>query len=351
MPSLRGTAIAEVKEGFAAGRLQWSRECVDDLREPWGDVGAGVLQEGQEVEGALEEGEDPWRGESDEEASEQEEEDIEAELGDGAQSTLVSKKDEVEVVAEPEDTAEEVAEAKRFAERQQVLDSLAQLATKSNLVQLQWHVHREKKKLEKLHGLGTADPSASAVLRRFLRTKLEAEAQKMKEVREETRRRKAEAQEVKLAETKAKQKAEKDRLKALAALEKTFSAATLGQGQKKGGGKAYITARVQALNRLRLRAPPLPSPFADEFDDFAKRYSESVGKKFGEAVGFYLIGKITAIMEELGDYLLPAKAEASSSKKPKLTAGGEKAGDAQAFLTFMRKASKALPKCASEVTV
>ena len=109
----------------------------------------------------------------------------------------------------------------------------------------------------------------------------------------------------------ARAKGEADKTKAaLAALAKTFTAEELGQGHKKGGTKLHLGRRINMLNRLKLRSPPLPPHFEADWGDFVTTYAKYEGSQRKAAVGVTFITEIQGVMADLGEHLQREKGDA-----------------------------------------
>ena len=67
MSALRDIVVEQVEEQYRAGKLSRTQEVIDSLREPFPNGIAGEMREGQEVDGNLSEGENPWDSENEDE--------------------------------------------------------------------------------------------------------------------------------------------------------------------------------------------------------------------------------------------------------------------------------------------
>ena len=107
-----------------------------------------------------------------------------------------------------------------------------------------------------------------------------------------------------------------------------------------GGTKKHLEARVAALNRLKLRAPPLPLELEVDWDRWALGYAACEGRKSKAAVGFFFLLELKEVMEELGEHLL---------REP----GDKKVegGDPNALAKFIKKINKKMPKDSSSVKI
>ena len=307
MSSVRDAEVASVKQQVEDGTLWWSRERLNALVEPFPDGDIGCVIEGQEVEGSDSSGDDPW---SDHDGDSHDDD------GDGASAPALSKALASEgVVALASDDPDDVAEARRYADRLANLERMRQAAKDNMIPALQFHIEHEIEKLRKQHHLGTEGKAPSAVLSRFVQARREAEETALAEERrkalkrrEEQRVERAAAKKLKMEKDAAKAEHEKKK-EALAKVPKTFTAVELGQGHKTGGAKKHLDARIAALNRLKLRAPPLPAELELDWDRWALRYASYEGRKSKAAVGAFFLLELKDIMEELGEHLLREKGD------------------------------------------
>ena len=354
---LRTRALADVRARVDSGELVWTSLCIDSLREPWGAAGEGILFEGQEIQEGLDVDDPLWEDDDDGQApaiDSEDEDHLAVELDEvppGIDAPI-----DIIVPHLDGDSAAEVEVARAYALRLQVLDKMKGLAESSKLPQLAWHVEREQTKLNKLHNIGSGDKQASAVLRRFLAAQTKKEFQNLEKVRAETRKRKLEETAVKLSEKQAKMAKDEDkqlqlaRNKALAVFPKKFNSDDCGQGHSTGGTKAHSTAREQCLDRLRLRAPPLPLNLDEYWPEFKSQYSHWIGEK--SAVGKFFLDTVEGVMKELGDHLLPLGPPSKKASASALKPVDPPKGDPRALERFIEGARKHLgPKHANVLVV
>ena len=140
--------------------------------------------------------------------------------------------------------------------------------------------------------------------------------------------------------------AAREKKDALAKLPMEFTAASLGQGHAKGGTRAQCLQREAALERVRLRAPPLPLEVEAIWDDFKREYSKWMGSRYKEKVGLRFVEVLRDAMEALGDHLL---ARDGSIVEP--SSGLGPVGNPNAFAQFVRKAYKGLPRDTSSLVI
>ncbi len=305
---VRDEAVAAVREAFCCGQLRWSEGDVDALREPFPGDDIGELQEGQEAEGELEEGEALWDDDDDDEGDERLSSGDEGEGSRAGALALCS----TDLPIVPADTPEEISEAQDFASRMGGLELVKQTAQAANLPAAVFHTDRAIRRLRKAHYIGSDKGQPSQLLSRFVRKRREEEDRKLQEVRAESRKRNAERvvardAERKLRVAKARAKAASAAKKeALTKCAREFSAEMCGQGHKMGGSRAHHANRQMALERLRLRSPPLPLELEARWVSFKVRYSQRLAFQHKAAVGVTLLQIIRRVMNALGAHLLDA---------------------------------------------
>ena len=140
--------------------------------------------------------------------------------------------------------------------------------------------------------------------------------------------------------------AAREKKDALAKLPMEFTAASLGQGHPKGGTRAQCLQREAALERVRLRAPPLPLELEAIWEDFKKQYAKSMGARYKEKVGLRFVEVLRDTMAALGDHLL---AQDGSIVAPSSKVGP--VGNPKAFALFVGKAYRGLPRDVSTLVI
>jgi hypothetical protein len=327
MSALRDIAVEQVEEQYRAGKLSWTQEVIDSLREPFPNGIVGEMREGQEVDGNLSEGENPWDSENEDELVTDEEA--------SAPSASAPSTSAVAVVPIEGDTPEEIDSAERFAKRLGILESLKSAATTASMPQVAWHVNREMIRLHKSNHIGSEEAAPPRVLQAFLRRKRETEQEVIVASRKvSATKRKANAA-IQLAVKKARLAKEAKKAKAvkvaeaLAMLPKKFGAAELGQGHKAGGSAAHRANRVSMLNRLKLRCPPLDPEWEALWNVFAVRHVRHTGTVHTAAIGVFALGEVREVMEALGKHL--------RHESGKDLSGGDGEGDPRAFNRFVRR--------------
>jgi hypothetical protein len=327
MSAVRDIAVEQVEEQYRAGKLSWTQEVIDSLREPFPNGIAGEMREGQEVDGNLSEGENPWDSENEDELVTDEEA--------SAPSASAPSTSAVAVVPIEGDTPEEIDSAERFAKRLGILESLKSAATTASMPQVAWHVNREMIRLHKSNHIGSEEAAPPRVLQAFLRRKRETEQEAIVASRKVSSMKRKAAAVVQLAVKKArlaKEAKKANALKvagALALLPKKFGAAELGQGHKAGGSLAHRANRVNMLNRLKLRCPPLDPEWEVLWNVFAVRHVRRTGTVHTAAIGVFALGEAREVMEALGKHL--------RHESGKDLSGGDGEGDPRAFNRFVRR--------------
>ena len=68
----------------------------------------------------------------------------------------------------------------------------------------------------------------------------------------------------------------------------------------------YLQARIDCLDRLRLRSPPLPDLWSVRWPDLRHDYAIHIGRKFGKSTGVEFITRINNVLKSLGSHLTNA---------------------------------------------
>jgi len=352
----RDAAVALVKSGVEEGRLQWSRECIETLREPFPDNNPGEFKEGAEVEPSLAKGEVLYMGD-DEPAPDSPAE----EAPPAPASALLADL----VVAAPEDAPEVVEVVRAHAERQSGLEAMLDMARRHAFLTLQVHADKELKRLKKTGArLAAPESKASACMSRFLKRSREEADRRLGEARALAAVARVEARKVKsarqrlnlalaakqLARAKAKAEAVKARgvlEKALSKIPKEYGADELGQGHPKGGTEVHTRNRYNLLVRFRARTPPFEDLGHPDmsliFELLAREWALASGTKWGVAVGVNFANELNAVIADLGSfYRHPRK---TKRKEPAET------DNRNAFYLYMAKVAVALGKSSAATKV
>jgi hypothetical protein len=330
MSALRDTAVEQVEEQYRAGKLSWTQEVIDSLREPFPNGIAGEMREGQEIDGCLSDGENPWDSEQEDDLVT----DDEASAG-LTSAGLEAASADVAVVPIEGDTPQEIDSAERFAKRLGILESLKSAATTASMPQVAWHVNREMIRLHKSHHIGSEEAAPPRVLQAFLRRKRETEQEVIVASRKVSATKRKAAAVIQLAVKKARLAKEAKKAKAakvvaaLALLPKKFTAGELGQGHKAGGSAVHRANRVSLLNRLKLRCPPLDPEWEALWAVFAVRHVQRTGTVHTAAIGVFALAEVREVMEALGKHLRRESGEDMS--------GGDGVGEPRAFVRFVRR--------------
>lgn len=160
MASLRASAVSAVQAAFEKNELVWSLACIAKLTEPFPD-GVGRTVAGQDVDGALSEGEGAW--ESEQEAPLDSDEEI-------ARSSALAPLPDVAALVVPEkgDTADEIERTRMFAIRLNALEKLKAAAEGVSLQQVAGCVNGEMHKLRNMRHLGSQTAAPIAALGRLV---------------------------------------------------------------------------------------------------------------------------------------------------------------------------------------
>jgi hypothetical protein len=264
----------------------------------------------------------------------------------------------VQVAAAPGDEPADVADAQQFIDRLNHLKRVRAEAFKLGIPAAVNQIDREISQIER----GRLDKSAAKrkandIARRHLAQQAEKEAEHIRKQRREAFARRRNADRVKRAlrktrvakTAKAKAKAE-EKLKQ-DALPKTFSAKDCGNT------KAGTKARTDCLQRLSLHAPALPPADKARWPHVRDEYARLLPKIIGEPnVGAVFVGKIQAVIKELGSYYgggsvssasAPSASAPSASSSPASApprASKKAVGNPHAFRQFFNEMQLVLPK-------
>ena len=115
----------------------------------------------------------------------------------------------------------------------------------------------------------------------------------------------------------------------MAAIPNTYTAEDVGHTHKTGMLEKHINARLGALNRLHLRAPPLSVAYETEWPSLRDWFAIEYLKKFKENAGMRFLRDVNEVIDKLGSHL----SGATSAVKGK--------GDADAFKLFVKRLQKA----------
>ena len=346
MKEYRTKLVAEVKEGVRSGKLSWAsvRDMIVHPENP------GVFDEGHEIEGELQPGELPWE----EEASAREEANIEKmELESSASEDEGSPEASRYVLVQPGDDEALVADAESALREKAQLDVMRRAAVDLKMPAVQWHAERQTRILEKRMAKGPEEKGQNAVLKRELTRQADRQARKLKK-----RRARAAAEKRKTAKAKqgiavmkrkrservhakkaAKCQALLDEGRRQAQLDKipqNFDAGDLGQGHPTAMLYRHQRARTACMDRLHLRAPPLPPDLEVEWRRLRDWYCDDVARKYKSGTGAHFIKRVEEVCTKLGSHLLYSSAD-------------KVGGDATQFTRFVRSIRKCMPKAATSI--
>ncbi len=247
---------------------------------------AGVYEEGEEFEGALEKGEKLWHDPPDEEeiakqALEEEAAILALESEDGSSKAVVLAGD----------TAEDVDEATRALERIQKLKRLRDLSKDLALPVVSEKSRDDNSRIQRgLRAKTTEDQEVNEVLRRTLREKTLKEHEAIAEIRKHKKNFAARRNRAKVALLRQKARAKQEMIaaenakkkEAMKALPLHINAGDCGQGKKNAGGQTGKSKRIQALERLKLGSPSLALEDESRWVVVRNAYAEKVGKDHKE---------------------------------------------------------------------
>ena len=121
----------------------------------------------------------------------------------------------------------------------------------------------------------------------------------------------------------------------LAKLPRKFNSTDCGQELKDGGNNKHQTNRQNLLERLKLRAPPLPPAVELLWPHIRNNFARQAALFHKEYVGCFIIKEVNAVINDLGKYFThPDPAVKKSSK----------AGCPRAFEQFVEKMRKQWPE-------
>ena len=341
MSELRRAAIEEVDSLIDKG-LTWDRvrELIQNPRDP------GIVEnEGAELEGVRDPSDPLWDDDVEKGMMEDERQAHE----DDAQWAMALSAPGVQTVLDAlilgaaGDDPNEVAEADHARERMKMLQRCRRLALNAGLLKMSFWVDKELRLIQK--GISVKDKATHRVnahLRVFVGKLARARSAALKVKRDKDRERRENVAKLRVLRARAKAVKDERRRKArelkakLDAIPKEFNVTTTGQNQNQGGKGKYLQARIDCLERLRLRSPPLPDLWSVRWPDLRRDYAIFVGRKFGKSTGVEFITRINNVSTGLGSHLTNA---------PKGMVGGNK----DAFFEFVRTMWKQTPRAVSSV--
>ena len=287
---------------------------------------------GQEFEGKLKEGEKSWNVDADDALLKADAVDI---AGDwDAASCLVSR--------EEHDGLVECQEASIKADRLERLKELRCKARKVGAPAGVWQLSKQATTIER--GLKPGDKTrmiVNAVLDRHLRLDAAKIAAKRNEARRQAKSQAVRRGHLKVVKAQlAKQQKEKEKKKkalkdALSGIPWDFSAEQCGQG-KNWKSRAAKAHRLDCLNRLKLRSPPLSLAMEAVWPSRRDAYATCVAERHKEATGVEFIRKINNLLKDLGKhYGGPTKYNSAANMHE---------GTIDAFEKFVRHLDVWMPK-------
>lgn len=295
----------------------------------------GEYKYGHEFEGKLEEGEKHWNVEADKKLL-------------AADALVVGGDWESQgalVASEVHDKEIELQEAEIVAQRLKRLRGLRAESIAAGVPHASHTIDETIRLLER--GRGGAGPKEAgkkpmnAILARHLRA--EAGKRYSQRTAKQAKYKAQAARKARLAKVKSllkKQKAISAMLKKkneaeIAKLPWAYSSKECGQGSKWKGAAAY-RQRVKCLDRLKLRAPPLPLALEIQWVRRRDCYAKAIAEEKQEDVGRIFITKINEVLEKLGIFYDGA----TPFNKPECKGKGKK----DAFERFVVSLEKYVPK-------
>ena len=292
MSAYRDELVADIKARVASGELSWNWQPIHDLiQDPSEeDGGMGVVEEeGAELEGELAPGEALWEESGAKEA--QQEQQL-ADLQEAVADSLGAAASALEIVAQPGDSAVDVQEARDYVRETNLLDTVHKYASELGMRAVIWHAERRRHELEKMKR-GTSDACRNPVLEREVARSYQAEREVLRRKRQEAIVRRQKLQLAKLAAKAARRdalqalgqrRAAKEKIAADAAarerellkVAREIGAGDCGHGAANPSNPKFLKARVDALEMLRLRAPPLPEDLERAWPRFQAWYAKIV---------------------------------------------------------------------------
>ena len=117
----------------------------------------------------------------------------------------------------------------------------------------------------------------------------------------------------------------KEDAKLLDSIPRNFSAEECGAGVKNVYSKKHQINRQNALERIKLRAPPLPPAIEVKWIDIHNNYCRQMAIRYKDFVGGMFVREVNALVKVMGKYLVHPKVKPSSKTT----------GDPKAFENFV----------------
>lgn len=340
MASVRREAVAYVDAQVAADKItsfsQW-QDLVMHAEDP------GInLDEGAEFEGDLLAGELLYYEDGEREALDADDAVAMAEASAGGQPPQLS----LAVQPLPGDAPADVEEAVSAVKRLRLLQDLRAGARETQVPAAAFHIDREIAQLQRglrsQPGKTGTTRKPNMVLRRALDAATAAEAAKLRAKRAENFAARRSQLRLETMKARAKAQAEEQKQKKAALQEElkklpvTFDLAMVGDV-----GAAGHKARIDCLERLKLRSPELPLEDSVRWNHVRDGYSRFVKVVYKHGCGLHFLTRINKVLEEL---------KSSYTGPTPFNRKGEP-GDPTAFLRFFKSMSSKLPKPATSVSV
>lgn len=207
------------------------------------------------------------------------------------------------------------------------------------------YLRRRKHELER--SVRGHDPALQAVLATERKEQEEKRRQMQKALWVEDKIRERQREEKKKKEEDKKQQDEASREKKKRLRELELGTDRMWTPQDFGTNLAFTGDHRrnirEALDRLKLRAPPLPDELQAVWNRFREDYPVRLRAQYGVKLGKVLLTNLAMVLNDLGQYAL--ENPALKSKKPRAVSGG----DPKAFEVFLRDQLKLQPGSSSVV--
>ena len=289
MCQLRAQVIKEVDSKIDNGELSFSdwQSIIVHPEE------VGVLSEGHEFEGELEEDERPWLEDGEKDPA------LEDCIGFDLDSGF--EPEAVVVHEEPGDDPLVLAEATAAARRLERLQQLRALAVALKEPAMTLHADNALCRLKR--GRTGKEKRENAILRRHALEKEKKEKEKLQVARAKVRQDKRNRAKVAAmrADQKRKKEKRKDEEKALQAkinaLPKTFAAGEVG-----AKGHPGVKAREECLQKLKLQSPKLTLADEVKWEKTKHEYAKAVPRHEPLCTGLAFIKQVDEVLQGLGSH-------------------------------------------------
>ena len=223
------------------------------------------------------------------------------------------------------------------------LDRAHAAAMQAKMPQVQWYCEKAKRNIERHWRTASGDEGrAGHLVQRFVRMRHDRLAASISKLQRKNAAARSNRKRVialwrrAAAAKKKKKNAEKSYEERLVKVATAYTAEACGQNQPPNC-KAALDCRMGALNRLRLRSPPLPEWLDLEWHELMDWFARDIAKKEKATVGCAFLKRIGQIKIDLGMWLQPAGKGAPEEPAP------VGVGDPDAFRKFVLELRGAKP--------